>query len=232
MFLSLRVILSRVLVLLCVPFLTVVFGSIAWKVRADSVGPVFFHQNRRGKRNRVFRMWKFRTMVPKADELRDTLGVYNEASGFLFKMSQDPRETRIGRRLRVLGLDELPQFLNVLKGEMSLVGPRPLPVSDIHEDQLQHDPVRWALWQKRQSVRPGITGLWQWRAVDRHSFDEMLALDCEYVDRQSLMFDLQIMGGTLAKMLAGAWAVVHAPHLNPRTSSEPVTPHHEKELLS
>ena len=136
-------------------------------------------------------------MLPNAEQLVKVLVAHNEAGGPQFKMRNDPRVTRIGRILRKTYLDELPQLINVLKGEMSLVGPRPLALRDysgISED-----------WHRRRiSVRPGITGLWQVNSRDQSSFDEWMQLDLEYIDRWSLWLDLQIMLKTIPVVLRGS----------------------------
>lgn len=188
------------IVLFSLPIIFLI-GFIGVLAEKKSKGSVFFLQKRIGKDGREFVMMKFRTMVMGAEEQRKALSKQNEATGFLFKMANDPRETAFGKKLRLTGLDELPQLFNVLKGEMSLVGPRPLPVSDVDEQKLKTDPARWSLWQKRKTALPGMTGLWQIKAVDHHSFDEMLILDCENIDRQSLWFDFSIIVRTVTRVI-------------------------------
>ena len=161
------------------------FLVIAVAIKVDSRGPVFFRQARMGRRNRVFQMIKFRTMVDGAEAQRGQLLAANEASGPLFKIRDDPRVTRVGRVLRKLVLDELPQLFNVLAGQMSLVGPRPFPV---HEDQ-QID--GWA--RRRLDLTPGITGVWQVLGRNDIGFDEMVKLDYLYVNNWSLWWDFKLL---------------------------------------
>ena len=153
--------------------------------------PVFFSQNRTGRGGRRFRMYKFRTMVANAAELKAELAALNHLSGPDFKIENDPRITRLGRFLRKSSLDELPQVLNVLRGEMSWVGPRPTSFSADSYD----------LWQTaRLDVVPGVTGLWQVVGRGRTEFDERLRLDMEYIDRRSLWFDLKILWMTVGEV--------------------------------
>ncbi|GAA0810944.1 polyprenyl glycosylphosphotransferase [Spirilliplanes yamanashiensis] len=155
---------------------------------SDPKGPVFFRQPRVGHEGRTFRVWKFRTMTVDAEERRATLEELNEGDGMLFKMREDPRIFPMGKKLRATSLDELPQLINVLKGEMSLVGPRPLPADD--GDYLGD--VR-----RRLLVRPGITGLWQVSGRSELSWDEAVRLDLYYVDNWSLTYDLAILWRTI-----------------------------------
>jgi exopolysaccharide biosynthesis polyprenyl glycosylphosphotransferase len=178
------------------PFLLVVA---AWIKLSDS-GPVFFRQPRVGHEGRTFRVWKFRTMYVDAEERKASLKELelNESDGMLFKMKEDPRVFPFGRRLRASSLDELPQLINVLKGEMSLVGPRPLPADD--GDYLGD--VR-----RRLLVRPGITGLWQVSGRSELDFDELVRLDFLYLERWSVFFDLTILLKTIPAVVKakGAW---------------------------
>ncbi|BAC91662.1 gll3721 [Gloeobacter violaceus PCC 7421] len=177
-----------------------VFACIAVAIRLDSPGPVFFRQGRRGLGGRTFRVWKFRTMVIDAEAQLSRLEQFNESEGgVLFKMKDDPRITRLGQFLRRTSLDELPQLLNVLAGEMSLVGPRPLQERDCRKAGAGFDSKRLAL---RQSVRPGITGLWQVRGRSELSFEQMLQLDLEYIDNWCLSQDLAILWQTVVVVLA------------------------------
>ena len=159
----------------------------------DSPGPVFFAQLRTGYGGRRFRMYKFRTMVPNAEQLKQAYLHLNELAWPDFKITNDPRVTRFGRFLRKTSLDELPQILNVLKGEMSLVGPRPT----------SFDSSTYALWQmERLEVLPGITGLWQINGRSDLDFDDRLRLDIAYIEQQSLWLDLRILAGTLGAVLS------------------------------
>jgi exopolysaccharide biosynthesis polyprenyl glycosylphosphotransferase len=174
-------------------FLSPVFLIIALAIKLDSPGPVFFRQARAGRRDRAFEMVKFRTMVDGAEKQRADLLTANEASGPLFKIREDPRVTRVGRWLRKLTLDELPQLINVLKGEMSLVGPRPFPV---YEDQ-QID--GWA--RRRLDLTPGITGVWQVLGRNDIGFAEMVKLDYLYVNNWSLWWDIKLLLRTVPIVL-------------------------------
>jgi exopolysaccharide biosynthesis polyprenyl glycosylphosphotransferase len=165
-------------------------------VKLSSPGPVFYGQERYGWRKRRFKMMKFRTMVADADARQSELEDRNEATGPVFKIRNDPRMTRIGRFLRSTSLDELPQLWNVLRGEMSLVGPRPLPVRDVSRfDQ------SWLM--RRFSVVPGMTGLWQVSGRSDLGFSEWAQLDLECIDRWSLGLDLQILWRTFPAVLNG-----------------------------
>jgi lipopolysaccharide/colanic/teichoic acid biosynthesis glycosyltransferase len=148
-----------------------------------------------GRKGRVFKCYKFRTMVKDADQRRGDLQHMNERDGVLFKIKEDPRLTRIGRWLRKYSLDELPQFWNVLKGEMSMVGPRPPLAAEVEKYDLAH--------LRRLDVLPGITGLWQVEARQDPSFDSYISLDTAYVENWSLMLDLRIMARTIGVVFAG-----------------------------
>jgi exopolysaccharide biosynthesis polyprenyl glycosylphosphotransferase len=166
-------------------------------VRLDSPGPVLFSQNRSGLRGRAFRMYKFRTMVTNAEQGRAELEDRNEMSGPVFKVKNDPRVTRVGHFLRKSSLDELPQLWNVLRGEMSLVGPRPLP---LYETANFGDVTQ----RRRMSVRPGLTCLWQIRGRNKITdFKDWVVLDLEYIDRWSLWLDFQILLRTVPVVLFG-----------------------------
>ena len=170
-----------------------VFLAIAIAIRISDSGPVFFRQPRVGHEGRTFRVWKFRTMYVDAEDRLASLVDQNETDGMLFKMKEDPRVFPVGRFLRASSLDELPQLINVLKGEMSLVGPRPLPADD--GDFLGD--VR-----RRLLVRPGMTGLWQVSGRSDLSWDEAVRLDLYYVDNWSLAYDLSILWRTVGVVLA------------------------------
>jgi lipopolysaccharide/colanic/teichoic acid biosynthesis glycosyltransferase len=167
---------------------------IAVLIRLDSPGPALYRQVRRGHRGQPFRMFKFRTMVEGAERRLADLESSNEsAGGVLFKMRHDPRVTRLGRFLRRSSLDELPQLVNVLKGEMSLVGPRPLQLRD--SDRLWDlDPQGYT---RRLQVRPGLTGPWQVGGRSELDYEQMVRLDLVYVANRSLGRDLQILGKTV-----------------------------------
>lgn len=167
---------------------------IALAVRLDSNGPVIFGQQRVGLNRRRFRAYKFRTMVADAEQLQAALEQRNEAQGPVFKIRDDPRITRIGGWLRQTSLDELPQLFNVLKGEMSLVGPRPLPIRDV--DRMD---VRWH--KRRFSVKPGITCLWQVQSRTPQ-FDAWIRSDMEYIDNWSIALDLKILARTVPAVLS------------------------------
>jgi exopolysaccharide biosynthesis polyprenyl glycosylphosphotransferase len=168
--------------------------GIALAIRLTSRGPVLFRQERVGVRGRPFMLFKFRTMVENAEELLEDLRDRNEAPGPLFKLREDPRLTKVGGWLRRRSLDELPQLLNVLRGDMSLVGPRPcLPEEIIHYD---------ARALERLDVPPGVTGLWQVQGRSNVSFDEYVRLDVFYVENWSLAYDLYILLKTVRAVLS------------------------------
>jgi exopolysaccharide biosynthesis polyprenyl glycosylphosphotransferase len=180
--------LDRVVAAIGLLLLSPVLAVIALGIRLSDPGPVFFRQPRVGHEGRTFRVWKFRTMYVDAEERKRTLEELNESDGMMFKMKDDPRIFSFGSKLRATSLDELPQLINVLKGEMSLVGPRPLPADD--GDYLGD--VR-----RRLLVRPGITGLWQVSGRSDLSWDEAVRLDLYYVDNWSLTYDLGILWRTI-----------------------------------
>ncbi len=175
------------------------FLVIAIAIRLTSPGPVFFAQQRYGLNKRQFRMYKFRTMVPDAEALQPTLEQQNEARGPVFKIAKDPRVTTVGALLRKLSLDELPQLWNVVRGEMSLVGPRPLPLRDV--GLFEHG---WLM--RRFSMRPGLTCLWQISGRSNLSFDRWVALDLQYIDDWSLRQDARILLQTIPVVLKGTGA--------------------------
>jgi exopolysaccharide biosynthesis polyprenyl glycosylphosphotransferase len=172
---------------------------IALAIKATSPGPVIFSQERFGLNKRRFSMFKFRTMVSGAEALQADLEERNEAIGPVFKIRDDPRVTPIGRWLRRMSLDELPQLFNVVRGDMSLVGPRPLPVRDVHRFS-----ESWLM--RRFSVPPGVTGLWQISGRSDLTFDRWVALDLQYIDGWSLGLDFRILAKTVPAVLWGRGA--------------------------
>lgn len=161
----------------------------------DPKGPVFFKQQRVGKNERVFYMYKFRSMVHNAEELLEQLLSRNEVSGAMFKMKNDPRVTKIGRLIRKTSLDELPQLWNVVRGDMSLVGPRPPLPREVEE---------YSLYDKqRLHVTPGCTGLWQVSGRNSVGFEEMVEMDLEYIRKRKYWYDIKIILKTV-KLLFGA----------------------------
>jgi exopolysaccharide biosynthesis polyprenyl glycosylphosphotransferase len=175
--------------------LSPLFAVLALAIKLDSSGPVFYSSERVGLKGRIFRCNKFRTMVQNAHELRSQIKHLNEREGVLFKIAKDPRITRLGRILRKYSLDELPQFWNVLRGDMSLVGPRP-PIGD---EVAQYRIDQFC----RLEVLPGITGLWQVEARSNPSFESYIELDRKYVNNWSIWFDLKILWRTMSVVLGG-----------------------------
>jgi exopolysaccharide biosynthesis polyprenyl glycosylphosphotransferase len=186
---------SLVLLVVLAPLMLLIAGLIKF----TSPGPVFFTQKRIGLNKRLFKLYKFRTMVTNAEELMAELEKHNEVSGPVFKISNDPRITPLGQFLRKTSLDELPQLINVFKGDMSLVGPRPLPLRDY--EGFEQD------WHRRRlSVPPGITCLWQVQGRNSIPFERWMELDMEYIDHWSLWLDLKIMLKTIPAVLRGSGA--------------------------
>jgi exopolysaccharide biosynthesis polyprenyl glycosylphosphotransferase len=192
---TLDITVSLTLIVLLSPVLLIV----AMLIKLSSKGPIFFNQERLGLNKRRFFIHKFRTMVPNAEEMIAALEEQNEVSGPVFKIKNDPRVTPIGKIMRRASIDELPQLFNILKGEMSLVGPRPLPVRDyagFNQD-----------WQRRRfSVRPGITCLWQINGRSAIPFEQWMRLDMQYMDEWSLWLDLKILARTIPAVLTGSGA--------------------------
>ena len=182
------------LILVGLPVLAVV----AVLVKIDSRGPILFKQRRIGAQGEPFNMLKFRTMVENAEDLLGSLADGHDGNEVLFKKRDDPRVTRVGRVLRRYSLDELPQLFNVLRGDMSLVGPRPPLPSEVAK--YESDAVR------RLRVKPGLTGLWQVSGRSNLSWEESLRLDLRYVDNWSLVLDLQILLRTARAVLSGSGA--------------------------
>jgi exopolysaccharide biosynthesis polyprenyl glycosylphosphotransferase len=187
----LDIVFSSLVLVLLAPLLLL----IAIAVKLDSRGPVFYRSERIGKKGHVFSCLKFRTMVRDAEKRRSEVMHLNEREGVLFKISNDPRITRLGHYLRKYSLDELPQFLNVLSGDMSVVGPRPPIASEVQEYKLSH--------LRRLDVTPGITGLWQVQGRKDPSFDSYISLDVTYIENWSIWLDLKIIVRTVAVVFAG-----------------------------
>jgi exopolysaccharide biosynthesis polyprenyl glycosylphosphotransferase len=185
--------------------LSPVFLLTALAIYLESGSPVIFKQTRAlTKHGKTFPFLKFRSMVKHADELKGNLLPLNESNGGLFKMKKDPRSTKVGRFIRRFSIDELPQFLNVLKGDMSLVGPRPLPLEDF--DHVEESPELWEVIKDRERLKPGVTGLWQVSGRSHLGFREMLLLDAYYVDNHSILLDLEILFETVPVVLLGRGA--------------------------
>jgi exopolysaccharide biosynthesis polyprenyl glycosylphosphotransferase len=178
--------------------LSPVFLVIAALIKLTSPGPVLFRQPRCGLHGRSFTFLKFRSMTLGADALKATLAPYNEMDGPAFKMTNDPRVTPIGRFLRRTSLDELPQLWNILRGDMSFVGPRPAVIEEVR----QYQP-----WQRRRlSMKPGLTCLWQVSGRNELTFDEWMRLDLEYIDNWSLWLDVKIALKTIPAVVRGRGA--------------------------
>ena len=190
------IMISTVVLILLVPFL----GMIGILIRLDSRGPIFFVQERIGYNKRRFELYKFRTMTRDAEKRQAGMEHLNEASGPVFKIKDDPRVTKIGKILRKTSIDELPQLFNVLKGDMSIVGPRPLPMRDYKRFEKK--------WHKRRfSIRPGLTCLWQIQGRNKLSFDKWIKLDMEYIDHWSLLLDMKIIVKTIPIVFKGTGAM-------------------------
>jgi exopolysaccharide biosynthesis polyprenyl glycosylphosphotransferase len=191
---SADVLLSACCLLLTSPLL----AAIAIAIKLDSPGPVLYLATRTGLKGRRFLCYKFRTMGADSDKLKEKLRERNQREGAFFKMTDDPRITRVGKTLRRYSLDELPQLWNVLRGDMSLVGPRPHPLDDVQRYQLDDF--------QRLQVTPGLTGLWQVTARRDPSFERSMALDREYIGRWSLGMDFRILCKTVGAVLRGEGA--------------------------
>jgi len=174
------------------------FIIVAAAVKLNSKGPIMFVQNRTGKDGKEFRFYKFRSMVHEAENLKDKVRSLSEVEGPIFKIKKDPRITKLGRFLRKSSIDELPQLFNVLKGDMSLVGPRP-PLPD---EVTQYTPHQF----QRLSVPPGITCLWQVSGRSEVSFYEWIELDIYYIEHRSFLLDLKILIRTIPVVLSGEGA--------------------------
>ncbi len=197
---ALRLLLKRIIDLLGAGIGLLLCGvAYVWcvvRLPRETGDSVLFHQQRVGQNGRRFTLHKFRTMFSKAEQQRADLEVQNEMNGPIFKVKHDPRVTPTGRKLRARHLDELPQFWNVLKGEMSLVGTRPPTEDEVAAYEDHH--------HRRLSIKPGLTGLWQLEGNDVvEKFEEVVKLDCEYIDNWSLWLDFKIMAKTVAKVVRG-----------------------------
>lgn len=174
--------------------LSPLFLLVGFVIKYDgSKGVVFFQQERVGINGKTFRMYKFRSMYPESEKRLKKIKHLNEIEGHMFKMKEDPRVTPIGKFIRAYSIDELPQLLNVLKGDMSLIGPRP-PLIREFEKYSEYD-------KKRLAIRPGITGLWQVSGRNSLSFDEMVALDLRYIREISFMYDVKIFFKTIVVVI-------------------------------
>jgi exopolysaccharide biosynthesis polyprenyl glycosylphosphotransferase len=184
--------------LIGVLLLSPVFIIVAGLIKLTSPGPVFFVQERNGCRGQVFKMYKFRSMVTNAEQLLKELESKNEVSGHMFKIKDDPRITWIGKLIRKTSIDELPQLFNVLKGDMSLVGPRP---------PIPREVVKYDAWHKlRLSVKPGLTGLWQISGRNGIGFEDMVRLDLKYIRERGFWYDLKIIFRTIPVLIGDSKA--------------------------
>lgn len=173
--------------------LSPLFLLLVIKIRSEDGGPAFYSQERIGKNEKPFKMWKFRSMVVDADKMLDKLEDQNEIDGAMFKIKDDPRVTKIGHVIRKYSLDELPQLWNVLIGDMSLVGPRPPLPSEV-EEYTDYD-------KQRLTVMPGCTGLWQVTKRNEADFDEMVWLDIVYINHSGVWEDLKLIIKTVLVMI-------------------------------
>jgi exopolysaccharide biosynthesis polyprenyl glycosylphosphotransferase len=191
----LDIVVSALLLVLLIP----VFLGVALAIRLEDPGPVLFRQTRVGRWGTLFTMWKFRSMFTDAEERKQALMAQNEmAGGVLFKMKDDPRVTKVGRIIRKTSIDELPQLWNVLKGEMSLVGPRPPVPQEVNQYSLAD--------RRRLEVIPGITCIWQVSGRSEIPFDRQVELDVQYIQSQSFLTDLRILLKTVPALLFGSGA--------------------------
>ncbi|MFC4783461.1 exopolysaccharide biosynthesis polyprenyl glycosylphosphotransferase [Nocardioides sp. MAHUQ-72] len=195
---SLKFLFDRVVAAVLLVLLAPLLALLVLAIRLDSRGPGFFTQVRVGQGGRLFKVWKLRTMCTEAEVLKSDLGEQDEGNGVLFKVHRDPRITRLGRVLRKTSLDELPQLINVVKGEMSLVGPRPALPREVE----QYDEIA----RRRLAVRPGITGLWQVSGRSDLDWDKTVALDVHYTDNITIVDDLRICLRTVRAVTSGKGA--------------------------
>lgn len=184
--------------LLAIVVLSPVFLVVAIAIKLDSKGPVIYSQPRAGKNGRTFKMYKFRSMCVDADAKLAQLQALNEKDGPVFKMTHDPRVTRVGRFIRKVSLDELPQLVNILRGDMSIVGPRPPLLNEVEQYN--------AYQRRRLEVVPGLTCYWQISGRSDVSFDEWVDLDLKYIRERSLWIDLKIILKTIPAVLCGKGA--------------------------
>lgn len=190
---SLYEVIKRLIDIACsflgVILLSPLFIIIAIIIKITSKGPVFFSQKRVGKNGKEFNMYKFRSMVVNAEELKEKLAAQNEMSGPMFKMKDDPRVTKVGKFIRKTSIDELPQLWNVLKGDMSLVGPRP---------SLPKEVAQFENWMyRRLEVKPGLTCYWQVSGRNNIDFEDWMKLDIKYVDERSTFIDIKLIFKTV-----------------------------------
>jgi exopolysaccharide biosynthesis polyprenyl glycosylphosphotransferase len=175
-----------------------VFVVVSILIKLDSKGPIFFKQRRIGKNGIQFTMYKFRSMVANAEELKERLKDQNEMDGPVFKIKEDPRITKLGKFIRKYSIDELPQLFNVFRGDMSLIGPRPPLVEEVE----QYNDYQW----RRLDVRPGLSGLWQISGRNHVSFEEWVSLDIYYIENWSMKLDTKILLQTIPVVLFGKGA--------------------------
>jgi exopolysaccharide biosynthesis polyprenyl glycosylphosphotransferase len=204
-----RSMVKRVFDLVVSAFLIIILSPVflltALAIAIESGFPIMFRQPRAlTKGGKEIGFLKFRSMVKNADALKDSLYGKNESDGALFKIREDPRVTKVGKFIRRYSVDELPQLFNVLFGEMSLVGPRPLPLGDFQK--MNGSTELWIALQGRESVKPGITGLWQISGRSNLGFREMVLLDFYYIENQSIFFDLEILSATIPVVFFGRGA--------------------------
>jgi exopolysaccharide biosynthesis polyprenyl glycosylphosphotransferase len=188
--------------LIALVILSPVFILSAVAIFIESGRPIIFKQKRSlSKYGKTLQVYKFRSMIKEADQMKETLMEMNQSDGALFKLRSDPRVTKVGKIIRKFSIDELPQLFNVLKGDMSLVGPRPLPISDY--DKINGSMEFFQATRLREKLKPGITGLWQISGRSDVRFKEMVLLDLYYLENQSISFDLEILFGTIPVVLFG-----------------------------
>lgn len=187
--------LDIVLILITLPIFIPIFILVILAIRIDSKGKAFYKQERVGKHGKTFQMYKFRSMVENADSLLNELKYLNEADGPVFKIKKDPRVTRVGRFIRRHSIDELPQLINIIKGDMTLVGPRPPLVKEVEKYNVYQ--------MQRLSVTPGLTCYWQINGRSEVSFDEWVEYDLKYIQEQNMLLDFKILFKTLKVVVCG-----------------------------